>query len=198
MKITVALILKDTTMKIKHYGFIIGLFLVIISVLFFGRAQNLYQLLSISGLLISLIFYLTILFSKDSVKSKIIWTIVLILSIVLQRLSEPILIKSSYLIYLSIHKTELKEVNDILLTKVGDITVLNDSVNDKSNELSTTEKKKLIDLRNNLKVYMISKTNKGVYFGLWGFLDVRLGITYCTDCKELDNQYKTLTDNWYY
>jgi hypothetical protein len=185
-------------MRIKHYGLIIGLFLVVISFLFFGRAQNLYQLLLIGGLLISLIFYLVILFSKGSVKSKIIWTIAVVLSVIIQRLSEPILIKSSYLIYLATHKSELTEVNQILSTKTGDISVLNDSVIDKSNILTTIEKKKLGKLRQNLHVYMISKTDKGVYYGLWGFLDVRIGLTYRTDLKKPDNFYRPLTENWYY
>ena len=185
-------------MKIKHYGLIAGLFLVIISFLFFGREQNLYQLLLIGGLLISLIFYLVILFSKGSVKSKIIWTIAIIFSVIIQRLSEPILIKSSYLIYLITHKSELTEVNQILSTKTVEISVLNDSVIDKSNILTAIEKEKLKKLRQNLHVYMISKTDKGVYYGLWGFLDVRIGLTYWTDLQKPDNYYRPLKENWYY
>jgi hypothetical protein len=184
-------------MRIKHYGLIIGLFLVVFSFLFFGRAQNLYQLLLIIGLLISLIFYLTVIFSKESIKSKIFWTIVLISSVILQRLSEPILIKSSYLIYLTIHKSELREVNQILSTKMGEISVLNDTVIDKSNILTTVEKEKLRKLRQNLNVYMVSKSENTIYYGFWGFLDVRLGITYLIDNRPNKIQ-KPLKDNWYH
>ncbi len=184
-------------MRIKHYGLIIGIFLVVFSFLFFGRAQNLYQLLLIVGLLIGLIFSLTILFSKESIKSKIFWTIVIIFSVILQRLSEPILIKSSYLIYLTTHKSELREVNQILSTKLGEISVLNDSVIDKSNILTTVEKEKLSRLRQNLNVYMISKSDNTIYYGFWGFLDVRLGITYLIDTKP-NTILKPLKDNWYY
>ena len=121
-----------------------------------------------------------------------------ILSVIIQRLSEPILIKSSYLIYLTTHKSELTEVNEILLTKTGEISVLGDSVIDRSNKLTTFEKAKLSKLRRHLHVYMISKSDEGVYYGLWGFLDVQIGLTYWTDLRKPDNHYRILTEDWYY
>lgn len=184
--------------KIKRIGLTLGLFSIIISFLFFGRDQGTYQLLLISGLLISLIFYLIILFGKGTIKSKIIWTLFIVLAVTIQWLTEPILIKSSYLIYLNDNEKDLIAVNNILKDKSDDITILNDNINDKMNLLSQSEKDSLIKLRQELNVYMIAKTENGIYYGLWGFLDVRHGITYWTKSEVASENYRHLKDKWYY
>ncbi|MBX7205977.1 MAG: hypothetical protein K1X81_11190 [Bacteroidia bacterium] len=154
------------TRKIKHIGLTLGLFSTIISFLFFGRQQGTYQILLLSGLLASLIFYLTILFGKETKKSKIIWTLVVVLAVTIQWLTEPILIKSSYLIYLNSNDEELKAVNNILKDKHGDITILNNDITDKENLLTQTEKAELIKLRQDLDVYMITKSADGQFLNL--------------------------------
>jgi hypothetical protein len=186
------------TGKIKRIGLTLGLFSTIISFLFFGRDQGTYQLLLLSGLLISLIFYLTILFGKETSKSKIIWTLFIVLAVTIQWLTEPILIKSSYLIYLNGNEKELKAVINLLKDKSDDIIILNDNINDKMNLLSQAEKDSLVKLRQGLNVYMISKTENGIYYGLWGFLDVRLGITYWTKSEVPNENYRHLKDKWYH
>lgn len=185
-------------MKIKYIILILGLFTTIISFLFFGRDQGTYQCLLLSGLLVSLIFYLTILFGKETNKSKIIWTLLIILTSTIQWLTEPFLIKSSYLIYLNGNDNELTEVNNILKDKSDDISILNDDINDKMNLLSQAEKDSLVKLRQELNVYMIAKTENGIYYGLWGFLDVRLGITYWTKGEVPNENYKHLKGKWYH
>jgi hypothetical protein len=184
-------------MKIKHIGLILGLFLVIISFLFIGRQQQTYLLLLIVGLFVCLVFYLTILFSKGTVKSKLFWTVVIILAATLQWLSEPFLTKSSYLIFLNIHKIELNSVNKILLTKSGAIRITKDDIDDRNNQLTSNEIKELGKLREKLDVYIITKSNDIIYYGLYGFLDLRLGIVYWTKNEKPDNSYHLLTDNWY-
>ena len=186
------------TRKIKRIGLTLGLFSTIISFLFFGRDQGTYQLLLFSGLLISLIFYLTILFEKGSSKSKIIWTLIIVLAGTIQWLTEPILIKSSYLIYLSNNDKELTAVNNIFKNKSDDISILNDEINDKMNLLSQSEKDSLVKLRHELKVYTITKTKNGIYYGLWGFIDVRLGITYWTKSELPNENYSHLKGKWYH
>ena len=104
------------TLPFKHIGLLIGVVLTFVSFLFFGRQQGTYQVLLICGLVTTLIFYLTILFGKGHLKTKIFWTVVV--------------------------------------------------------------------------VYIISKSDKGIYYGLWGFLDVRLGITYWTGIVKPDNKYQ--------
>jgi len=185
------------TRKIKHIGLTLGLLSVIISFLFFGRQQGTYQLLLIGGLLVSLAFYLTILFSKESTKSKLIWTFVILFSVIVQWLTEPIFVKSSYLIFLKSNQTELTAVNKILINKKGEIDIINDRINDKNGILTQLEKDNLLKLRKKLGVYIIAKSDNEIYYGLWGFLDVRIGITYWTKDEMPDKSYQTLTDNWY-
>jgi len=186
------------TGKIKRIGLTLGLFSTIISFLFFGRDQGTYQILLLSGLFVSLIFYLTILFGNETTKLKIIWTLVIVLAGAIQWLTEPILIKSSYLIYLNSNDKELATVNNILKDKPGEISILNDDIIDKTNLLSQSEKDSLIKLLQDLNVYMITKTEDGIYYGLWGFLDVRLGITYWTNSEMPNENYRQLKDKWYH
>ena len=184
--------------KFKSLGLILGLTSVIISFFFFGRQIGVYQILLISGLLISFICYLIIIFSKTPIKSKLTWTIVILLAIAVQYFSEPLLIKYSYWTYLYSNKKELTEVNGILKDKKSEIVILNDAVRVKDGVLSENEKQELLKLRKKLDVYYISKSEAGVYFGLWGFLDVRHGLTYWTSSEIPNSTYQHLTQNWYY
>jgi len=185
--------------KNKHIGLILGLTFIIFSFLFFGRQQGIYQILLFVGLLISFVFYLTIMFGKETIKSKIIWTIVIVLSALFQQLTEPLLIKSSYLIYLKSNKTELTEVTNILIEKRGEIWITKDTIRDENCVLTNLEKEKLKKLRQKLNVYIIDKSEDEIYYGFWGFLDVRLGITYLTNKNELhEKNLQHLTDNWFH
>lgn len=75
--------------------------------------------------------------------------------------------------------------------------MLNDSVTAKSDTLTFDEKEKLKRGRKDLGVYMISKTDKGIYYGLWGFLDVRLGITQLQTLEQTGDKYRHLTGSWF-
>jgi hypothetical protein len=182
----------------KHIGLLIGLCLVIVSFLFFGRRQGLYQIFLICGLVISFIFFLAVLFGKGNVKSKAFWIVVVISFVAFQRLTESILIDTSYRIYIHQNKDVLAAINNILLPKTSDITILNDNIHDKNSLLKPYENQELIDGRKKLGVYFISKSDQGIYYGMWGFLDVRLGITYWTKNIKPDNSYRHLTGNWYH
>ena len=185
------------TLSFKHIGLCIGVVLTFVSFLFFGRQQGTYQILNIGGLLAALIFYLTILFNKGHLKTKIFWTLVVIVCAVVQQLTEPFLIDTSYRVYISKNKNALTEINNILINKQDDITILNDSIS-KGDQLTILEKGKLREGQKKLGVYIISKSNNGIYYGLWGFLDVRLGITYLTDKVNPGNNYRHLTGNWFH
>lgn len=185
------------TRKIKHIALILGLLSLMASFLFFGRQQVIYHLLLWGGLLVSLVFYLTILLTKGSSKSKLIWTLVILFSVTVQWLIEPVLVKCSYLIFMKNNQTELAAVNRILINKIGEIDILNDRINDKNEVLTQIEKDNLLNLRQKLDVYVITKSDNEIYYGLWGFLDVRIGIIYWTNDERPDNSYSSLTDNWY-
>ncbi len=185
------------TFSLKHIGFLIGVGCTFLSFLFFGRQLHTYQILLICGLLIVSVFYLLILIGKDHIKTKILWTIVLILSIVLLMLTEPFLIDTSYRIYICQNKKILNEINHLLLNKQDDIAIYNDSIYDNA-QLNTSEINKLREGQKKLGVYIIAKSDEEVYYGLWGFLDIRLGVIYLPDKIKVHNNYRHLTGNWFH
>ncbi len=185
------------TLSFRHIGLLIGIVLTFVSFLFFGRQQGTYQILLISGFLTALIFYLAILYGKGNLKTKFFWTVVVAFCVVLQQLTEPFLIDTSYKVYIRQNKNVLTEINNILTRKQGDILILNDSISN-GDQLTTLDSDKLREGRKKLGVYMISKSDDKIYYGLWGFLDVRLGLTYFTDNKKPENNYRHLTGNWFH
>ena len=185
------------TLSFKHIGLLIGVVLTFLSFLFFGRQQGTYQVLLICGLVTALIFCLTILFGKGDLKKKILWIVFVVLCVVVQYLTEPFLIDTSYRVYIRQNKNILTEINYILIKQQGDITILNDSISD-GGQLTKLESDKLRKGQKKLGVYIISKSDNRIYYGLWGLLDVRLGITYLTDKIKPDNNYRNLTENWFH
>lgn len=81
--------------KIKYIGLALGLFSIIISSIFYALQQETYRLLVVAGFLVSLVFFLIILFSKSTIKSKIILITIVLTSIVIQWLTQPLLVKTS-------------------------------------------------------------------------------------------------------
>jgi hypothetical protein len=185
------------TLSYKHIGLIIGIALVFVSFLFTGRQQGTYQILLLGGLATAFIFYLTILFGKGQKKVKIFWAVLIVVCAVLEQLIEPFLVNTSYHYYISRNQSTLAETNKILQHKNGDIFILNDSITANADTLTLDEKAKLKKGRKELGVYMISKSDKGIHYGLWGFLDVRLGITYLPTKEHTGGNYMHLTGNWF-
>lgn len=178
----------------------VGLLLVFISFLFFARQAGTYMLLLTSGLLISLVSYLTLLFSKSSPRSKLTWTFIILLSAGVEYVIEPTLIKYSYLIYVSSNSDDLKAINDILARHDGEIDIRNDTIISKTSQLTSDEIQQLKNLRQKVDAYVIWKSNSDIYYGLYGFLDVRLGVAYViNEGKPTMKSAQThLTDKWYY
>lgn len=184
-------------LSFKHIGLIVGIASIFLSFLFAGRRQGTYQILLLAGLATAFIFYLTILFGKEQSKSKLLWTALVCACAALQWLAEPMLVDTSYRYYISQHQSTLTALNDILQRKQGDVFMLNDSVTAKFDTLTFDEKEKLKKGRKDLGVYMISKSDKGIYYGLWGFLDVRLGITHLQTLEHTADKYRHITGNWF-
>lgn len=177
-----------------------GLLLVFISFLFYGRQAGTYMFLLTSGLLISLVSFIILLLSKKSRKTKIIWTIIVLLAAGLHYLTEPFLIKSSYLIYVYSNADELKAINNILSSHDGEINIDRYSVVAKSSQLSAQEIQRLKHLREKVDAYIIWKSNSSVYYGLYGFLDIRLGVVYVItgDKPTMQMVQRHLVDKWFY
>jgi hypothetical protein len=184
-------------LSIKHIGLISGLLSVILSSLFYARKQEIYQSLLIGGLLVSSIFFMAILFTKGTTKSKVTWTLVILFSIAFQWLTEPFLTGSSYHIFLKRNEKELMIINNILINKPSDISIFNNIINDRNDLLSKSEKDDLLKLRHKINVYFIEKTDDEIYYELWGFLDLRIGICYWIKNEKPDSLYHNLADRWY-
>jgi hypothetical protein len=122
----------------------------------------------------------------------------IVLAVFLNRLIEPRLIDWSYLIYLNGHNSELARVNEILQNKAGEISIFRDEVSDQEGLLRKVEENELLELIEKLDVYIISKTNQGVYYGLWGFLDVRLGIMFWTGTDPPNSNFRHLNGKWFH
>lgn len=181
----------------RHIGLIIGIFSVLSSLLFFGRRQDLFQLISLLGVLTAGSCFIWIIFGKEPLRSKLFWVGVVLIAITIDIFAEPYLIDTSYRIFLAKHKEVLSDVNKILNASKGDVCVMNDTVRS-AKGIDHENKRQLLKAQKQLGVYVISKSDSVVYYGLWVFLDVRLDITYLTSGTIRPGQYRHLTGHWYY
>jgi hypothetical protein len=68
---------------------------------------------------------------------------------------------------------------------------------DKEEIMSLEDRLRLLEAKKQLGAYTISKTRDRIYYGLWGFLDARLGITYLPTVTTQSNRYKQPTGDWF-
>jgi hypothetical protein len=184
--------------SVKHIGLLSGIIIILLSFLFFGRQQEIYQFTLICGILISLVCFLWILLGKENIRSKVTWIGVSIVGMALVWGLEGFFIDLSYRIFLHTQRNELASVNHLLKNTPGEVTILGDSIRQWPRmSLSDSEKEILKQNFENLGVYMISKNDSTIYYGLWGFLDVRLGITYCIGGRLPKDHYRQVKGNWY-
>jgi energy-coupling factor transporter transmembrane protein EcfT len=185
--------------SIKHIGLVIGVVSVLLSFLFFGRQHDTYLLMLTGGLLISMLCFLWILFGKESSRSKLFWVGVVALGIFLNWVTESFLRDTSYRIFIQKKNHELASINNLLRNIPGEVWIMRDSVTEKPRStLSIGEKQQLNRNFEKLGVYMILKRDSTIYYGLWGFLDVRLGVTYVISGRLPQDQYRHLLGNWYH
>lgn len=171
------------------------------SFLFFGRRPDFYLILLIGGIGVSLIAFLTILFGKGAGKSKLFWALILLLSVVLLQLAEPLLIRTSFIIYVRANDNHLREINGLLTSHPGTLHIYPDNITTKGMELGDLEIDRLKELRKEVDAYLIIKTDSTIYYGLSGFLDVRHGVSYRFRGKHNPAPHlihRKLIGNWYY
>ncbi|MDR6806976.1 hypothetical protein J2Y45_004168 [Dyadobacter sp. BE34] len=182
----------------KQIGLAVGICCVLTSLLFFGRRQNIYLLASVFGGLIASICLVWILFGKESLRSKILSLGFVFLSIAVDLMARQYLIHLSYRLYVMEHNEVLSEVNKILSSKSENVWVIGDSIIVSKEEIMSLEdKRQLLKAKKQLGVYVISKTGDRIYYGLWGFLDARLGITYLPTVTNQPNKYSQPTGDWF-
>ena len=135
---------------------------------------------------------------KDSLKRKLFWVGIVIFCGVIHLAVEPLLIECSYRIYLAQHRQELAFINNILSNKHAVISITSDSVNAKEEPISVLESMQLLKAKEEVGAYIIYKDEKMIYYGLWGFLDVRIGIAYSLSGKKTDGMRRHITGNWFH
>ena len=190
--------IKKMNLPIKHLGLIFALLSVICSFYFFGRKHDIYERMLIFGLLFSLIFFLIILISKGTRKSKFISFIIVLVGMLVNYFTETFLIKSSHLVFIEQNSSELNSVTSLLKNKTGEIYIFNDHIKQTDSTLTNTEKKELIKLRNQLDIYYITKNNNTIQFILCGFLDSHIGIAYNSKNTKPNENFRKIKDYWFF
>lgn len=186
------------TFTLRHKTLLTGIVLVIISFLWFGWDTYTYNILLLIGLIISFFSFLTILIKSDTLKSKLLWTILIALAIGFQWLTEPLLIKLSYRLFINRHKQELESVTNFVLKKKTNIPILLLSDFKPGNGYTKEEADFIKEKLKKTSIHFISKDRFVIFYRTWGMLDVSHGIYYFYTDKQPDNRYKKITGNWYY
>jgi hypothetical protein len=186
------------TFSLRHIILLTGIFTVIISFLWFGRDTETYNIILLIGIAVSLISFLTIIIKSDSRKSKGLWILVVLVSIGVQWLTEPLLIKLSYRIFINKHDKELTSVTKLLASKKGNVFMTPSSELWTRNGYTKEESNQINNELRNTGIHFITKDSIKIYYRTWGMLDISHGVYYFyTDAKS-DNRYSHIMGNWYY
>lgn len=185
------------TFSLRHITLLIGILTIILSFIWFGRDTNTYDIIIIAGLAIALVSFLVILF-KDNRKSKLLWTIVVVASVGLQRLTEPLLIKLSYRHFIKKHENSLTSVTELIQTKKNNLFLSPTSELWTRNGFTQQEINQIRDGLKETGISFIDKDSSKIFYRTWGMLDISHGIYYFYSGDKPDERYKHIFGNWYY
>src|ERR1044072_2446235 len=113
-------------LRIRHISLVLGIFSTIFSFLFFVRDQKVYTTFLVVGIFLSGVSFIWILF-KDAKPKKWLWFSVIVIAIMAQQVSEPLLINYSYKLLLNENVKLLSDVSQIMQSKAGAIFYLKNS-----------------------------------------------------------------------
>ena len=65
-------------------------------------------------------------------------------------------------------------------------------------EFAELRHQKDLVIRNLLNAFLITKSKDEIFYSLWGFLDVRIGVAYWLGKEKPGQTYKHIKGNWYY
>lgn len=184
-------------LSIRHIFLFLGMALVIFSFYFFSRAVGIYTKMFFSGLIFSTIAYIWILFKEKTIKQKIIWTLIVVCGVIVQRLTENFLIKKSYTIYFNNNEQLLTKTNDIMVSKPDGIYGYED-FEKPTNKFNNDEFLLVKNLRDKSRVRFISKNNGRIFYCLSGALDIYNGIYFINKLRPNGPSFTHIKGNWYY
>lgn len=186
------------TFSIRHIALLIGILTIILSFLWFGRDTDTYQIIIIAGLVIASISFLVILFKKDSFKSKLLWTLVVIASIGLQWMTESFLVKHSYRYFIKQHENTLNSVTGLIQTTKSNLFLSPSSELWTRNGFTTQQANEINEGLEKTGISFIDKDSSKIFYMTWGRLDVSHGIYYFFPGHVPDKRYRHIFGNWYY
>jgi hypothetical protein len=187
------------TFSLRHTILLLGIVTTILSFSYFGRDTKTYDILLTVGLIIATLSFLAVIFKKDTTNSKLIWTIIVIGAIGLQRLTEPLLIKFSYSIFVRSNNSNLDRINNMLLSKNDDaIMFIPDGNKDALIKFTDTETAELRQLLSGTNISLIQKDNQRIFYRTFRMLDVSQGVYYFYRKYKPDKRFKHISGNWYY
>jgi len=176
---------------------LVGIIMVIVSFIFFSREDSIYLNILLTGLVLSIVGYVLILFKEKNVKLKIFWTLVVICGVAVQYVTEELLIKKSYGIFINKNYQVLGEANEIMNFKADGIYSL-DSLDLHIGKLNELEFSKLKALKEKAGVRFISKGDDRIFYCLSETIDIYNGVYFINKIHENGPDFKHLKDKWYY
>ena len=182
----------------RHIALAIGILTIILSFLWFGRDTDTYNIIILVGLTIATSSFLIILFKEKNLKLKLFWTFVVIISVGLQWLMEPLLVKVSYRIFIKQHEINLAQVTELIKSKKSDLYLSPSSELWPRNGFTQPEINQLRHYLKETKINFIQKDSNKIFYRTWGTLDVAHGIYYFYSGDKPKKRYKHIFDNWYY
>ena len=171
--------------------------MVILCFIFFSRADSIYLNILLSGLILSAFGYILILFKENGIKQKIFWTLIVICGVAVQYVTEELLIKKSYSIFINQNYQILAEATEIMNLKPDGVYGL-DTSDLLMRKLSQLEFSKLKALKEKAGVRFISKGSDRIFYCLSGAIDIHNGIYFINKIHDEGPAFKHLKDKWYY
>jgi hypothetical protein len=185
------------TFSLRHISLLIGILTTILSFLWFGRDTKTYDILLLVGLATAGISYLIVLFRKDTFKSKLLWTLVVIAAVGMQWITEPLFIKLSYRYFIKLHENNLNSATALIRTKKNDLFLLVSELRTEDG-FKQQEVNQIRDEFKNTGIHLIVKDSLKIFYRTWGMLDISHGIYYFYPGNKPHERYKQIFGNWYY
>jgi hypothetical protein len=137
--------------------------------------------------------------SNSTIKSKLIGLTGTIFVAILSFVATPSLRSISMRMYIFENNDELHQIINIYSTCKAP-TCNHNTYKSSSRCLTREDQHKIEQLKVSTEVYTVISDSSQTYFGLFGFMNTRIGIWYTTDGTkpEAAHHFTKLSKNWYY